>query len=69
MPAAPRAPNLASQLTAIADTYDTMIASRGILGGVRGAAAMKVWQERSGSYLDPLLVANFVLLVSDLEVP
>ena len=69
VPAAPRAPNLASQLTAIADTYDTMIASRGILGGVRGAAAMKVWQERSGSYLDPLLVANFVLLVSDLEVP
>jgi putative nucleotidyltransferase with HDIG domain len=68
-PTVPRKPNLASQLTAIADTYDTMVASRGIVGGPRGEIAMKVWRERAGSYLDPFLVGNFVTLMRGIEAP
>jgi len=63
----PRRPNLASQLTAIADTYDVMVDSRGFSGGVHGQAATRVWRERSETFLDPFLVGNFVLMVAGAE--
>jgi putative nucleotidyltransferase with HDIG domain len=66
-PDTPRQPNLASQLTAIADTYDAMIASRGLAGGVHGEAAKRVWRDRSETHLDPFLVGNFVMMVSTAE--
>ena len=68
VPAKPRLPCLASQLTAIADTYDVMIAGRGLAAeGVGGRAALKVWQERSETFLDPFLVGNFLMTLSDVE--
>ncbi len=67
VPAKPRLPCLASQLTAIADTYDAMIAGRGVAGGVAGEAALRVWRERSGTYLDPFLVGNFLMTLSGVE--
>jgi len=67
VPAVPRRPNLASQLTAIADTYDVMVDSRGFSGGVHGEVANRVWQERSETFLDPLLVGNFILMVAGAE--
>jgi putative nucleotidyltransferase with HDIG domain len=67
VPTTPRTPNLASQMTAIADTYDAMVAARGLTGGVHGEAARGVWQERSETFLDPFLVGNFVLLLSGVE--
>jgi response regulator RpfG family c-di-GMP phosphodiesterase len=67
IPEKPRKSNLASQLTAIADAYDVMIASRGLSGGVHGEAAKRVWRERSETYFDPFLVGNFVMMVSEAE--
>lgn len=67
VPATPRRPNLISQLTAIADTYDVMVESRGFTGGVHGDAATTVWKERTETYLDPFLVGNFVLMVAGAE--
>lgn len=67
VPAVPRRPNLASQMTAIADTYDVMVDSRGFSGGVHGDAATQVWRERSETFLDPFLVGNFVLMVAGAE--
>ena len=67
VPSVPRRPNLASQLTAIADTYDVMVDSRGFSGGVHGEAATRVWRERSETFLDPFLVGNFVLMVAGAE--
>ncbi|MCP3961639.1 MAG: HD domain-containing protein [bacterium] len=66
-PAMPRLPSVASQLTAVADTYDVMIAGRGLAGGVGGKAALEVWEERAGTYLDPFLVGNFLMTLSDVE--
>ncbi|RLE25026.1 MAG: hypothetical protein DRJ65_08720 [Acidobacteria bacterium] len=63
----PRRPNLASQLTAIADTYDVMVESRGFKGGVHGEVATRVWRDRSETYLDPFLVGNFVLMIAGAE--
>ncbi len=60
-PAVPRLPCLASQLTAIGDTYDVMIAGRGLAGGAGGKEALAVWQERSETFLDPFLVGNFMM--------
>ncbi len=63
----PRRPNLASQLTAIADTYDVMVESRGFTGGVLGEVATRVWRDRSETFLDPFLVGNFILMVAGAE--
>ena len=68
LPAKPRLPCLASQLTAIADTYDVMIAGRGLAaGGVGGREALEVWQDRSETFLDPFLVGNFLMTLSEVE--
>jgi hypothetical protein len=65
VPSTPRTPNVASQLTAIANTYDVMIAGRGLSGRADDDATLEVWQERSESYLDPFLVGSFVMMVSE----
>ena len=58
-----RQPSLASQITAVADTYDDFVAARG--GGQTAArVARAVWQERAGTYLDPLLAGDFALMVA-----
>ena len=67
VPARPRIPNLASQLTSIANTYDTMIASRGLSIGVHSAPALDIWQRYSDTLLDPFLVGNFVMMMSEAE--
>jgi response regulator RpfG family c-di-GMP phosphodiesterase len=54
----PRAPNLASQLTALADAYD---AAR-MMGSA--PAALELIRERAGTFYDPLLAGNFVKLFS-----
>jgi HD-GYP domain-containing protein (c-di-GMP phosphodiesterase class II) len=61
-----RRPNFASQLVAVADTYDAMVAGRGAATPV-GEAAMRVWRERAGTFLDPMLAGNFVLMMAEAE--
>jgi response regulator RpfG family c-di-GMP phosphodiesterase len=53
-----RPPNLASQLTAIADAYDTV---RGLRSG---DVALAVVRGRAGSVYDPFLAGRFVKLFS-----
>ena len=62
-----RMPGFGSQIVAVADTYDTMICSRGLTGAAARDAALRVWKVRSGTWLDPLLVSHFVLLVAESE--
>ena len=61
----PRTPNLASQLTAIADTYDALIAERGVSDPADDEATLRLWQELSGTFLDPFLVGSFVMMISE----
>jgi HD-GYP domain-containing protein (c-di-GMP phosphodiesterase class II) len=61
-----RRPNFASQLVAVADTYDAMVAGRGASTPLRDAA-MRVWRERAGTFLDPMLVGNFVLMMAEAD--
>ena len=65
VPSTPRTPNLASQLTAISDTYDVIIAGRGLSGRADDEASLEVWQELSETYLDPFLVGSFVMMISE----
>ena len=60
-----RMPSFATQIVAVADTYDTMVASRTLGSAEARGVAMQIWRERSGTWLDPLLVSSFVLLVSE----
>jgi putative nucleotidyltransferase with HDIG domain len=62
-----RLPGFGSQLVAVADTYDTVICSRGLTGPAARDAALRVWKVRSGTWLDPLLVSHFVILVAESE--
>jgi HD-GYP domain-containing protein (c-di-GMP phosphodiesterase class II) len=59
-----RFPSFATQIVAVADTYDTIVASRRLGATQARRAAFHLWRERAGTWLDPLLVAHFVLLVS-----
>ncbi|HEX9501184.1 MAG TPA: HD domain-containing phosphohydrolase, partial [Thermoanaerobaculia bacterium] len=63
----PRVPNLASRMTSIADTYDAMATVRPYQQPLGRAAAFELLKKRSETFYDPLLVGNFVRLVS--EVP
>jgi putative nucleotidyltransferase with HDIG domain len=65
VPSTPRSPNLASQLTAIADTYELVSAGRGLSGRAEDEATLGIWQELSGTYLDPFLVGSFVMMISE----
>jgi HD-GYP domain-containing protein (c-di-GMP phosphodiesterase class II) len=60
-----RAPNLASQITAVADTYDVMVASRAVAGSAHHEVALEIWRQRAGTWLDPFLVGNLVLLLGE----
>lgn len=62
-----RYPSFASQLVAVADSYDTMVASRGLQTAEARPAAMRVWQQRAGSWLDPFLVSSFTTLLANLD--
>jgi hypothetical protein len=66
-PASPRRPNLASQITAVADTWDAIVSQRYPSPGSGRDAALEVWQERAGTWLDPFRVGNFVLLLGEVE--
>jgi HD-GYP domain-containing protein (c-di-GMP phosphodiesterase class II) len=61
----PRVPNLASRMTSIADTYDAMSTVRPYQKPLARAAAFELLKKRSETFYDPLLVANFVRLVSE----
>jgi HD-GYP domain-containing protein (c-di-GMP phosphodiesterase class II) len=61
----PRVPNLASRMTSIADTYDAMSTVRPYQKPLARAAAFELLKKRSETFYDPLLVGNFVRLVSE----
>ncbi len=56
-------PHLASRMTAIADAYDGMCATRPYQTSVSPRAAMEVLKNRASSFYDPMLVANFIRIV------
>jgi HD-GYP domain-containing protein (c-di-GMP phosphodiesterase class II) len=55
----PRRPVLASQLTALADTFDAVSTVRPYQKAMTRPAALEVLRKRAGTFLDPLLVGNF----------
>ncbi len=55
-----RRPNLASSLTAVADTYDSFVGRTPT--DLRRAAAFTLLRRRAGTFLDPLLVHSFCAL-------
>jgi HD-GYP domain-containing protein (c-di-GMP phosphodiesterase class II) len=59
----PRIPNLASRMTSVADTYDAMLTVRPYQKPLGRAAAIEILKKRSGTFYDPLLVANFIRLI------
>ena len=61
----PRVPNLASRMTSIADTYDAMSTVRPYQQPLARAASFELLKKRSETFYDPLLVANFIRLVSE----
>ncbi len=61
--ATPRAPNLASRMTSIADAYDAMSTVRPYQQPLLRAGALEILKKRAETFYDPLLVANFVQLV------
>jgi len=66
-PTTPRMPNLASQITAVADTWDVVVSERYPTPGAGRRAAIEVWRQRAGGALDPFLAGNLVLLMSEAE--
>jgi HD-GYP domain-containing protein (c-di-GMP phosphodiesterase class II) len=60
----PRTPNLASRMTSIADAYDAMSTVRPYQQPKLRAGALEMLKSRAETFYDPLLVANFVGLVS-----
>lgn len=65
----PRRPNLASQMTAIADAYDAMTSLQPERRPLARPAATEILRRRAGNFYDPLIVANFVQLLSALNRP
>jgi len=61
-------PNLASRMTAIADTYDAMMTVRPYQQPLGRAAAIEILKKRSDTFFDPLLVSNFIRIL-DLNEP
>jgi len=59
----PRMPNLASRMTAVADSYDAMSTVRPYQQPLLRAAAIEILKKRSGTFYDPLLVGNFIRLI------
>lgn len=55
----PRRPNLASQLTSIADTFDAVSTLRPYKKPFTRPVSLGILRERAGTFHDPFLVANF----------
>ena len=55
----PRRPNLASQLTSIADTFDAVSTIRPYKKAFTRSVSLGILRERSGTFHDPFLVGNF----------
>jgi HD domain-containing protein len=55
----PRRPSLASQLTALADTFDAISTLRPYQAPHARPVALEILSKRAGTFLDPLLVGNF----------
>jgi len=55
----PRRPNLASQLTSIADTFDAVSTLRPYKKAFTRPVSLGILRERSGTFHDPFLVGNF----------
>lgn len=66
-PSTPRTPSLASQITAVADTWDVMVSERHPVPGPERRAAVEAWRRRSGTWLDPFLVDHFLPLMRQAE--
>ncbi len=60
-----RLPTLASRMTAVADTHDAMSTVRPYQEPLGRAAAFEVLPNRSGTFYDPALVANFIRLIEE----
>jgi HD-GYP domain-containing protein (c-di-GMP phosphodiesterase class II) len=63
----PRRPALASQLTALADTFDAISTLRPYQKPRLRPAALEILRNRAGTFLDPLLVGNFHRLAGGAE--
>ena len=57
-----RQPILASQLTAVADTFDSVLTVRPGSRAATRPAALQLLRSRAGTWLDPLLVSSFCLV-------
>jgi HD-GYP domain-containing protein (c-di-GMP phosphodiesterase class II) len=55
----PRRPNLASQLTSIADTFDAVSTLRPYKKAFTRPVSLGILRERAGTFHDPFLVGNF----------
>jgi HD-GYP domain-containing protein (c-di-GMP phosphodiesterase class II) len=62
-----RRPALASQLTALADTFDAISTSRPYQKPQARSVALEILRKRAGTFLDPLLVGNFQRLAGGAE--
>ncbi|HVS02714.1 MAG TPA: HD domain-containing phosphohydrolase [Thermoanaerobaculia bacterium] len=63
-PRCTRLPGLASQITAVADTWDVLAGLSGDLVAAR-PQALDVWRRRAGTVLDPFLVGSFLQLMAE----
>ena len=61
----PRAPSLVSRMTSIADAYDAICTVRPYQKPLMKAGAVDILKQRSGTFYDPLVLANFVQLVEN----
>ncbi len=66
-PRMPRRPNLASSLTAVADTWDSFVGRTPT--PARRTAAFTLLRRRAGNFLDPVLVASFCQLYETPAAP
>ena len=64
----PRVLNLASRMTAIADTYDALSTTRPHQEALGQAAAFEVLNLRARTFFDPGLVANFIRLMTEANI-
>ncbi len=67
VPQTPRRPNLASQMTAVADAYCAMVSLRPDRPEISQPAARDILRRRAGTFYDPVVVANFLQLLSALR--
>lgn len=61
----PRRPNLVSQMTSIADTFDAICTIRPYQQAQSRGAALEILRKRAGTFHDPFLIANFELMLRE----